>query len=187
MQLTRIQPANYRGRKSRARGMSLIESLIALLVLALGIMGLAGVQARLLAESRTANSRAVAIGFIDDLSNRILFNQGAAGNYVLAWGATRAAQDCRANTCTATQLANSDLNTWRTTLTQMLPGADVSVFASANDGRQLGIAVGWPANEGKLADTDSTTYNSPFAVTSATSGVACPSGLICHVVYVQIP
>jgi hypothetical protein len=32
-------------------------------------------QARMLVESRTANHRAVAIGFIDDLSNRMLLNR----------------------------------------------------------------------------------------------------------------
>jgi type IV fimbrial biogenesis protein FimT len=74
------------------RGLSLIESLIALVVLAVGVMGLAGVQARMLVESRTANHRAVAIGFIDDLSNRMLLNRDAAmaNNYALAWGATKA-------------------------------------------------------------------------------------------------
>ena len=53
------------------RGLSLIESLVALLVLALGIMGLAGVQARMVTETRISNSRAMAVSLIDDLTKRI--------------------------------------------------------------------------------------------------------------------
>ena len=57
--------------KKRQSGLSLIESLVALVVLALGVMGLAGVQTRLLVETRTANSRAIAVQLIDDLTNRM--------------------------------------------------------------------------------------------------------------------
>ena len=45
----------------RQRGTSLIEALVALLVLALGVMGMAAVQTRTLATARTTNLRAVAI------------------------------------------------------------------------------------------------------------------------------
>lgn len=173
--------------KHRQRGLSLIESLVALLVLALGIMGLAGIQARILAESRTSNSRAVAIGLIDDMTNRILLNRDAAmaGSYASGWGAATTTQDCQSANCTAAQLATSDLNAWRTRVLASLPGANASVFTSANDTRQIGIAVAWTANEGAAQDADGTSYNSPFAVTTALTGVACPANSICHVVYVQ--
>ena len=172
---------------ARQAGMTLIESLIAMLVLALGVLGLAGVQVRLLAESRTANNRAVAIGLIDDMTNKILLNRDAAmaGSYTSAWGATVAAQDCVSSTCNSTQLAQSDLNIWRANVANALPGANATIFTSANDVRQIGIAISWIANEGKGQDGDSTTYNSPFAVTAATSGVACPASSICQVNYVQ--
>jgi type IV pilus assembly protein PilV len=174
-------------RSLRQRGLSLIESLIALLVLSIGILGLAGVQARLLVEGRTANSRATAVGLVDDLANRILLNRDSAiaGNYTLAWGATKAVQDCATAQCSGSQLAQSDLNLWRAALTTALPGGDASVFQSATDTRQIGIAVAWTANESKAADADSAAYNSPFAVTAALNGIACPANLICHVVYVQ--
>jgi type IV pilus assembly protein PilV len=173
---------------TRQRGISLIEALVALMVLALGIMALAGVQTRLLAESRTSNSRVVAVGLIDDLNNRMLLNRNAAlaDGYALAWGAAATtAQDCVSNTCTAAQLAQSDLNQWRAALAAALPGADATVFLSPNDARQIGIAIAWKANEGKAADTDSTKYTSPFSVTATLSGVDCPANSICHFAYVQ--
>lgn len=177
----------HRNFKSRQSGLSLIESLVALLVLALGVMGLAGVQTRILAESRTSNARAVAIGLIDDMTNRILLNRDAAikGSYSSSWGATTTTQDCLANNCTAAQLATSDLNLWRARVSDSLPGADANIFTSPNDARQIGIAIAWTANEGAAQDADTTTYGKPFAVTTALTGVNCPANSICHVVYVQ--
>jgi type IV pilus assembly protein PilV len=176
--------------KSRQRGISLMESLIALVVLALGVMGLAGIQTRFLVETRTSNYRAVAIGLIDDLNNRMLLNRNAALSnptpYVLGWtDAATAAQNCVANQCTGAQLAQSDLNQWRAALAAALPGAKASVFLSPTDPRQIGIAIAWNANEGKAADTDTAKYNSPFNVTAAANGVACPANSICHFAYVQ--
>lgn len=169
------------------RGISLIESLVAIVVLALGIMGLAGVQARMLVESRTSNYRAIAVGLIDDLNNRMLLNRTAAlaGSYTLAWGATKTAQDCLTTLCSGANLAQSDLNLWRASVVAALPGGNANVFLSPTDSRQIGIAVAWSANESKAADADSTTYNSPFAVTTGSQGTDCPTNSICHIVYVQ--
>nr|WP_315465095.1 type IV pilus modification protein PilV [uncultured Rhodoferax sp.] len=186
MQLTK-QVRHLKTKIKQQAGITLIESLIALLVLALGVLGLAGVQVRLLAESRTATNRAIAIGLIDDMTNRILFNRDAAlaGSYVSAWGATVAAQDCSSNNCNSSQLAQSDLNIWRANVANALPGANATVFASANDARQIGIAIAWLVNEGAGQDSNSTAYNLPFLVTSALSGINCPASSICQVNYVQ--
>jgi type IV pilus assembly protein PilV len=63
-----------RSRKTAQRGITLIESLIALLILALGVLGLAAVQARMLVETRTTNARATAVRLIADLGERIRMN-----------------------------------------------------------------------------------------------------------------
>lgn len=175
---------------SRQRGMSLIESLVALLVLALGIMGLAGVQARMLAENRTTNARAVAVGLIDDLSNRMLLNRNAAlsGDYDVDFLAGAAiptvAVNCSTATCTPNQMALSDLNAWRTTMRSLLgPGSDSAVFRPASDLSQIGIMIAWTANEGKDGSggiRDKTIFN----VTSGTA-TGCPADSICHLVYVR--
>lgn len=181
--------------RKKVSGMSLIESLIALLVLALGLLGLAGMQARLLAENRISNQRAVAIGLIDDMVNRMQFNRLAAmsgvnatpptaGSYELAWSAAAtAAQDCVGQQCTGAEMAQSDLNQWRANLAAALPSANARIFVSGTDARQIGVAIGWSSNEGAAASDAA--YTTPFSVTAANAGVACPSGLICHVVYFQ--
>ncbi len=171
-------------------GVSLLESLVALLVLALGIMGLAGVQTRVLVDTRTANHRATAIGLINDINNRMLLNKDAAvqGSYNSVWGATVTAINCvssASNTtrCTGAQLAQSDLNLWLANVRSVLPSGDAQIFTSATDARQIGIAIAWAANESVAAPLSAA--SNPLAVTAAQNGVACPANAICHVVYVQ--
>lgn len=175
-------------RPMRARhfhaGLSLVESLVAILVLALGVAGLAWTQARLLIDGRHANARAGAILLIGDLSNRMLFNQATAagGGYSLAWGETPAAKDCT-SACSGSELAQSDLGAWRTALSRALPSGDASVFRSSDDPRQIGIAVSWSMHNGQSTANDANA--APFSVTVATHGVDCPEDQHCHVVYVQ--
>ncbi|KQP14363.1 type IV pilus modification protein PilV [Pseudorhodoferax sp. Leaf267] len=165
-------------------GLSLIESLVAIVVLALGVAGLAWTQARLLVDGRDANARANAILLIGDLSNRMLFNHAtaASGGYRLAWGEMPTVRDCTSG-CSGSELAQSDLGAWRAALARALPAGDASVFRSSDDPRQIGIAVSWSLHSGHGRATDAET--APFAVTAATHGVDCPEGQHCHVVYVQ--
>jgi len=178
-------------RRSRQRGMSLIESLVALLVLALGVMGLAGVQARMLAENRATNSRAIAIGLIDDLANRMLSNRGLAstGSYDFAFAtAIPAAVDCAGAVCTTAQRAQSDVNLWRNAVANMLPQGNAAVFPSTVDPSQRGILIAWAANEGLSrvdtgVDPVDAAYTAVFAVPTGEATV-CPAGFRCHFVYV---
>lgn len=179
---------------SRQRGMSLIESLVALLVLALGIMGLAGVQARMLAENRTTNSRAIAVSLIDDLANRMQLNRDAAlaGAYDVAFLAGAgaailpAAVDCSSATCTSAQKAQSDLNTWRTAMRALLgPGGNSAVFRPAPplDSNQIGIMIAWTANEG--SDSGGGIRDKTIFFVPSGTPTSCPADSICHLVYVR--
>ena len=53
------------------RGITLIESLVAIVIAALGILGILGMQMRTLTDTQTSVRRAQAIRLIDDLSERI--------------------------------------------------------------------------------------------------------------------
>ena len=59
-------------------GMALIEALVSILILALGIFGLMGIQARSVVETRITNNRALAIREINDLNERIWLNREQA-------------------------------------------------------------------------------------------------------------
>ena len=61
----------------RQRGITLIESLVAIVVAALGILGIVGVQMRTLTDTSSTVRRAQAIRLIEDLSERMKVNPNA--------------------------------------------------------------------------------------------------------------
>lgn len=186
-------------------GVSLIEALVAMLVLALGIMGMAGIQTRTLVESRTTNARSIALQMADDLLDRMQANVGlritppvppAVNPYIVNWGAPVAGADCFATACNAVNLASFDLNQWKTTLARLLPAGDARVFQSPTDPSQFGVLIGWAAtqakNEGAAGAAEQAQYTAAISVRdgagNAGTGVAnipCPPGLICHLVYIR--
>jgi type IV pilus assembly protein PilV len=160
-------------------GHSLIEALVAMLVLGLGVAGLAWAQARLVLDGREANGRSGAILLAADLSDRMAFNAAtaAAGGYALRWHEMPTARDCHMASCNATERAQWDLADWRSALARSLPAGNAAVFRSSADPRQIGIAIAWGRDS--LASP-------PSAASSAASDEgACPPQQLCHVVYVQ--
>lgn len=95
-------------------GVGLLEVLIAVLILSLGLLGMAGLQARSLQQSQSSmmRSHAVALGYsiLDGL--RLDRDAAMAGNYNLAL-------TCAAPAATG-QLAGDTLNLWITDLRRVL-------------------------------------------------------------------
>lgn len=65
------------------RGVALLEGLIALLVLSVGLLGLAAMQARLVAGSTAAQQRIVATALVDRLLSHALADAGNVGCYLV--------------------------------------------------------------------------------------------------------
>lgn len=178
---------------SLQHGISLIESMVAIVVMALGILGILGVQMRTLSDTQTGVRRAQAIRLIDDLSERMKVNPNALGNlnsYVLGWGSTGpASADCKTVACDADNLAKYDITQWRQSVIDTLPLADVNVFTVADETdpsnrRQLGVMISWRENE--RGDSD-TAYKAVFTPDSTGgAGVTCPADRICHLQYIQL-
>lgn len=187
-------PLCSRARRRKQRGVALLESLVAMLILAIGVLALASVQIRTLAETQTSVRRAQAIRAIEDLAERIKanpggFNQLRTGSYASGWNADMATtgDGCSSKVCSPGELARSDLMQWKSNLAEMLPMGKASVFTSidenadASNGRQIGVMVGWRANERAHVGADA--FSAAFRVNAA--GIECPEMLICHLVYVQ--
>lgn len=165
------------------RGASLVESLVAMLVLSLGVGALAWSQARQLADGRDTTARSTAVLLTDDLANRMLFNRAAAaqGRYLLAWGERPSPTNCRSAPCTASMLASADLAAWREALARALPGSDALVFAAPPEGRRIGIAIAWRAQGAVDTAWQALAFTNP-----AREDLACPAQSLCHVTYVPI-
>ena len=179
----------------RQRGSSLIEALIALFVLALGVMSMALVQTQTLVESRTTNLRAVAVMMAEDLSERMQVNlAGRPGfdAYLTDWGppAAVAPPSCLSQLCTGAQLAAFDLHQWKTNLGQLLLNGDARVFRSGTDNSQFGVLIGWSATQAKreavaATEAERQLYQGAVAVVTGVDGITCPAGLVCHLVYIR--
>lgn len=167
--------------RPRQGGITLVESLIAVLVLSLGVSALAWTQARQLADGRNTAARATAVLLIQDLGDRMLLNRSAvaAGHYRLTWGERPEAANCRDAVCSGAVLAQADLSSWRAALAQTLPAGDANVFLAGDNTRKIGVAISW--NFGTFADP---ARQEPQSISASSHGVDCPVDRNCHVTYV---
>lgn len=182
------------------RGIALIESLVAMVVVALGILGILGVQMRTLTDTSTTVRRAQAIRLIEDLSERMKTNPNALGNigtYVSAFDGEPMVGSCSAG-CNPAQLAAYDLAVWKRSIKASLPLGQASVFVPPAEsgagvqGRQLGVMVAWRENE-KVAkisdadDADATSYRGAInASTGGGNAATCPADFTCHLQYIPV-
>lgn len=197
---------------ARQRGITLIESMIALVVAALGILGIVGVQMRTLTDTTTTVRRAQAIRLIEDLSERMKVNPNALlgiSDYKSDYAkkaSDYSGSDCAATACSADNLVTYDLNQWRKTVEQTLPGGQASLFFAPGEGagnsnrRLLGVIIAWRKNEREditdkndkdaidaskflVKNDDGTTKE---IITGTDAANACPDGFTCQLQYLPV-
>ncbi len=181
------------------RGISLIESLVAIVVTALGIMGILGVQMRTLSDTSTTLRRAQAIRLIEDLGERMRANPNALvnlGNYVSDFATNPTVGSC-ASGCDHTVLAAYDLAVWKQAVRNSLPIGQAAIFippaeagVAAEQRRQLGVMIAWRENEGvgrKTDDIDATKVRDNNGILTDGAALACPANSICHLQYIPVP
>ncbi len=127
-------------RRRHAGGFTLIEVLVAIVIAAIGLLGVAAMQASTLKNAGSSKHRSIAISMTADMSDRMRANlEGAmAADRAVGTGYNRprAALDdvayttpvaaCRTGGCTPADMALDDLATWSARLATSLPrGAGV--------------------------------------------------------------
>lgn len=105
------------------RGFSLVEVLVALVVMSIGMLGIAALYIESMKSNRGAVLRTQAVALAYDMADRIRANRLAGARYALALGtAPPAARNCVAGVnCTQDQLADDDLNRWVTSVRGIMP------------------------------------------------------------------
>ena len=122
---------NLRTTRRRQRGFSLVEVLIALVIMSVGMLGIAGLYVQSMQAGRTSMFRHHAVTIAGDVADRIRANPTAAIAYAAATGVNNG---CIAGTvaCTPAQMAAHDILLWKVQASTTLPGGDVAiVFAAA--------------------------------------------------------
>ena len=120
--------------RSTLRGFTIVEALVALVVLAVGMLGIASLYVTTLRASGSAASRMQAINLASDLGDRIRANRTGEAAYAGAAAANGTTCIGATATCTAAQMAAHDLFVWQAAIQAALPGAAgaVTVDAGAN-------------------------------------------------------
>lgn len=158
----------------KIRGVTMIEVLVALVILSVGLLGIAALQLTGLRSTANASFRTKAAVFADDISERMTANPTAIDNN-LFMAVNSSSIDCTtlptpycgqyygsssviaAASCTPTQLAAYDINVWfcgessssgRSGIADSLPNATASITCNDSD----------------VADADACTDGSPHTI-----------------------
>jgi type IV pilus assembly protein PilV len=124
----------------RSHGITLVEVLVTLLVISVGLLGIAALHLTGLRNNFDANIRSQASILASDIADRMRSNRAAAlatptSEYAIATVSTYATPSTR---------AQSDIAEWKTSLSQLLPNGDGSISVNTAGGSNLvTIIIGW--------------------------------------------
>lgn len=109
----------------RQHGISMVEALVALVVISVGMLGIAGLYLSSLQASRTAKLRSQAVMLVSSIADRIRANREAGAAYDTdTYAGAPETQDCDIKNCIAATLAQDDLARWIEDAQEALPGGD---------------------------------------------------------------
>ncbi len=167
--MTRLELTNYRPRwcdlSRYQRGFSLIEVMVALVVIAVGLLGIAGMQALALSNTNIARTRSLATIEASSIAaamqaNPAYWSTGAVpanltvtGKVGATWSATTLSNgvlngqvsDCSSGPCSGIEMAAYDLKTWGQQLAKQIPGGKgvIACLLGANNIVNCTITINW--------------------------------------------
>ena len=127
--------------RSRHGGFTMLEVLISMVIIAFGLLGVAGLQAFALKNNQSASQRNAAVLLAQDLADRVranpvgaldgVYNQPNIGSY----GGPLSLCDASAS-CTTNQIAANDLFEWQQRVASTLPAGSgiICVDNTPHDG-----------------------------------------------------
>jgi type IV pilus assembly protein PilV len=117
----------------RARGFTLVEAMVGLLVLSIGLVGIAGLQLAGLRASQSSAWRSQATYLSYDIIERMRLNPVNRRDYVVDL----------LETATPGDRATTDISEWKTRLAAALPGGDGTVALAGVDETLVTVTVQW--------------------------------------------
>lgn len=164
--------------QKRTAGFTLIEVLVALVVISLGLLGIAGIQALAIGRTHSAQTESLAAIEAESLAAAMHANPGywqaalfptsattIVGSTISDATLNAAPESCSTQSCTPTQMAGNDLKRWGVTLQSLIPGAQGSLNCQTGTPASCRISVTWSQRNGaainagtESAATTSVTY-----------------------------
>lgn len=146
--------------RSRVGGVSLVETLVAVLIVAIGLVGVAGLILKSLRNGHEALLRTQVVNLVTDMEERIRANPVAGAAYeCAAYPGGPSSRNCAPSglanpgaNCTSRELAEDDLAQWQSAVRLALPTvgtgtceANVVYTAAAGSGEpaRYRVSVSW--------------------------------------------
>lgn len=184
------------------KGATLIEALISILVMSLGLLGIAGLQLSALSYQKSAWSSHRVAEVVSDMSERIRSNPSAAqtgsytytATYATGAAATFTSNNCRTNTtfCSLAQIAADDIAGFITKTQRLLPGGTAQITGSTAAGYTITVMY----FDKDFVDPTSGVAQSSTSCTATTTGVdwrnccptaaSAPAGVRCRNYFVTL-
>jgi len=126
-------------KKQLQQGVTLVESMIALLVISIGLLGIASLQITAMSQNASSLNHSQAVWYAYNMSDRIRANMNQFDNYDAIDTANGYTQDCLSSACSNAQMLQADAADWATMVAN-LPGGRGRITSTA-DG--LVVSVLW--------------------------------------------
>lgn len=143
--------------KKRIRGVSMIELLVAVLVMGIGVLGITGLQMVSLQNNRSALQRSEAVQLAYDMMDRIRTNRGNGAVPGIAYDgidigdAPPGFQNCLAANCSTAQMVSFDITTWKCALGGFDGDAACTAAVAANALFDSSVQPGLPLGDGSIS------------------------------------
>ncbi len=137
-------------------GFTLIEVLVAMLVIAIGVLGVAGLQYQALKYNHDAYLRSQINVLANDIIDRIRLNSSNVDAYISNYeiGSTDPSAACDQSVAAS---AANDLNCWYTALNNALPPGGDAIIAA--DGDVYEVSLSWISRDSANPTTVSYTFS----------------------------
>ncbi len=121
------------------QGMTLVEAMIALLVISVGLLGIASLQLTAMNQNTSSLNHSQAVWYAYNMSDRIRANMNEYDNYDGIDTDNDYDQDCASNRCSAAQMRVFDASEWSDMIANLPAGR--GMVDDGNDG--LEVTVMW--------------------------------------------
>jgi len=166
--------------RTQQSGFTLIEVMVSVLVLSIGLVGVAALQGVSLKNTQSAFMRSQATALAYDLADRMRANVISAKTGLYDPGTAAKVTACKSTTgCTAQDMAKHDLAEWNAAIATYLPmgqgfvcvdstpndGASAASAACDGSGTQIAVKIWWDDNrDGTINMTATNTERLAIAV-----------------------
>jgi type IV pilus assembly protein PilV len=157
----------------RMRGFTLLEVLVSLVILSIGLLGLAAMQASALSSTHGSQTESLVAIQARSLADAMSANpdywsnfsptftvSGTAASPVFGSSAPPYSASCLNSVCTsATEVAGYDLQQWATQLLTQVPGATATITCAGSAPVGCTITINWTENSAAAINSGTTNKN----------------------------